>query len=62
MPQYSLKCRDVGFDCEGVVCADSPDGVLAQAAEHARDVHGVEIGPDQAAEVRRLIRQDDPTR
>jgi len=36
-----LHCRDVGFDCEAVVVAESEDDVLAQAAEHAKAVHGM---------------------
>lgn len=36
-----LHCRDLGFDCEGVVVADSDDEVVAQAAQHAREVHGM---------------------
>ena len=37
-----LHCRDVGFDCDGVIRGESEDEVMAQAAEHARDVHGME--------------------
>lgn len=36
-----LHCRDLGFDCDGVVVANNDDEVVAQAAEHARDVHGM---------------------
>lgn len=36
-----LRCREIGFDCEGVVRAETEDAVLRQAAEHARTVHGV---------------------
>lgn len=36
-----LHCRDVGFDCEAVVVAESDDEVLAQVAEHAKSVHGM---------------------
>lgn len=61
MTQYCLKCRDVGFDCDGVVRGDTPQAVLAQAAEHARSVHGVEIGPSQAADVEKLIRPERPS-
>ena len=35
-----LNCRDVGFDCEGVIHADTEAEVMQQAAEHVRDVHG----------------------
>jgi predicted small metal-binding protein len=36
-----LHCRDVGFDCEAVVTADSDDEVLDQVVAHARSVHGL---------------------
>jgi predicted small metal-binding protein len=36
-----LHCRDVGFDCDAVVVAESDDEILAQAAEHAQTVHGM---------------------
>jgi predicted small metal-binding protein len=38
----AVKCRDVSFDCDGVVRADTEDEVLAQAAAHAQSVHVVE--------------------
>jgi predicted small metal-binding protein len=44
-----LKCRDAGFDCEAVVRADSEEEVMAQAAEHVRDVHGMTEIDDQTA-------------
>jgi predicted small metal-binding protein len=37
-----LICRDIGFDCEAVVRADSEEDVMAQAATHAREVHGLQ--------------------
>lgn len=36
-----LHCRDVGFDCDAVVTAESEGDVLAQVADHAKDVHGL---------------------
>jgi predicted small metal-binding protein len=36
-----LHCRDLGFDCEGVVSAETEEDVLAQVAEHGRQVHGL---------------------
>jgi predicted small metal-binding protein len=37
-----LNCRDVGFDCEAVVQANSDEEVLAQAATHVSEVHGLQ--------------------
>ena len=31
-----LRCREVGFDCDAVVRADSEEEVLRQAEAHAR--------------------------
>ncbi|MDZ7706635.1 MAG: DUF1059 domain-containing protein [Trueperaceae bacterium] len=42
-----LRCRDVGFDCDAEVRASSEDEVMAQVAEHAREVHGVDEVPDE---------------
>ncbi len=36
-----LHCRDVGFDCDAVVVAESDDDVLTQVADHAKSVHGM---------------------
>ncbi|MFN2220693.1 MAG: DUF1059 domain-containing protein [Anaerolineae bacterium] len=54
-----MKCRDVGFDCEAVVRAETEDEVLAQAAAHAQSVHGVkEITPEIEKAVRAAIREE----
>jgi len=45
-----LICRDIGFDCDAVVTADSEEEVMAQAATHAREVHGLQSIDDQTAE------------
>jgi predicted small metal-binding protein len=37
-----LICRDVGFDCQAVVQAESEDEVMAQVEVHAREVHGLQ--------------------
>lgn len=42
-----LRCRDVGFDCDAEVHASSEDEVMAQVAQHAREVHGVDDVPDE---------------
>ncbi len=36
-----LHCRDVGFDCDAAVTAETEEEIVAQAAEHARTVHGM---------------------
>jgi len=54
-----LHCRDLGFDCEGVVRAQTEEEVLEQAAEHARTVHNLEEITDEVkAQVRSAIRDE----
>ena len=54
-----LHCRDVGFDCEGVIHGDSVEDVMQLAAEHARTVHGLEdISPETAAQIQSQIRDE----
>jgi predicted small metal-binding protein len=36
-----LNCRDVGFDCEGVVTGETEYDVLTQAGAHVKEVHGL---------------------
>jgi len=47
----TLKCSDVGFDCQAVVTAETVEEVLAQAAAHAKEVHGVEVTAEMAKEI-----------
>jgi predicted small metal-binding protein len=54
-----LRCRDVGFDCEAVIRADTDEEVLAQAAAHAKTVHGLkEVTPEVVAAVRAARRDE----
>ena len=36
-----LRCREVGFDCQGVIRAETEENVMRQAADHARTEHGL---------------------
>ena len=51
----TLKCSDIGFDCEAVVKAETVEEVLAQAAAHAQAVHGVEVTAEMAEEIAKKI-------
>lgn len=54
-----LHCRDVGFDCNGVIKAQTEKEVLTLAAEHARNVHGVtEISPEIASKIKAAIKEE----
>lgn len=54
----TLKCKDVGFDCPGVIQANTNEEVLNQAAKHALDVHGVTVTPELAAQITTLIKEE----
>jgi predicted small metal-binding protein len=54
----TLKCRDVGFDCDAVVQAETEEEVLQQAAIHAREVHNTEVTPEMAEQIKPLIREE----
>jgi len=54
---YELKCKDVGFDCPGVVRGATKEEVLKQAAAHASEVHKVQVTPELAAKVSEQIRE-----
>ena len=54
-----IHCKDVGFDCEGVVRADSEEEVLQLAAEHAKSAHGItELTNEMVEKVKSIIRDD----
>jgi predicted small metal-binding protein len=54
----TLDCRDAGFDCEGQIRGATEEEILTQAAEHARTEHNVEVTPEQADQLRTLIKDE----
>lgn len=55
----AIHCKDVGFECDGVVRAGSEEEVLKMAALHARTVHGVdELTSEMVAKVKSAIREE----
>ena len=53
-----LRCRDAGFDCEGVVRGDDDQDVMSQATEHLREVHGItEVDEETGQRIRSLIQE-----
>jgi predicted small metal-binding protein len=53
-----LKCSDVGFDCPGVIVADTEEEVLSQATKHALEAHGVTVTPEMVVQIKPLIRHE----
>ena len=45
-----VQCKDVGFECEGVVKAETEEELLKQVAEHAKTVHGLEEVTEEVVE------------
>ena len=54
-----VHCRDVGFDCDGVVRAETEEEALKKVAEHAKTVHGLkEISEEGMVQVRLTLLPD----
>lgn len=57
-----IHCRDVGFDCDGVIRAETEEEALQQAAAHAKTAHGLkEVTPEVVAKVRSVMRDEPAT-
>lgn len=54
----TLRCRDAGFDCQGIIRANTDEEVLKGASQHALDVHGVQATPEMAVQLKKLIREE----
>jgi len=55
-----IHCRDVGFDCDGVIKANTENEALTLAAEHAKKVHGLkEVTPEIIAKVKSVMKTED---
>jgi len=57
MPKQ-LRCADVGFACDATIDAEDENAVLALAAQHAKEVHGMtdEDLDREVAGIRAVIR------
>jgi predicted small metal-binding protein len=54
----TLHCRDAGFDCQGVIRANTEEEVLHQASQHALEVHNVVVSPEMGEQLRTLIKDE----
>ena len=53
----SLSCKDVGSDCDFVVCANTEGELFDKAKDHAREVHSMsEFSKDFYDKARSAIR------
>ena len=54
-----LRCRDVGFDCNHEIQAETDEEILQQAAKHVQSVHSLAVTPELAEQVKKLIQDED---
>jgi predicted small metal-binding protein len=54
-----VYCRDVGFDCDGVVRAETEAEVLNLVAAHAKSVHNLDTVTDEIVEKVRSVMRDE---
>lgn len=54
-----IKCSDVGFDCAGVIKADTEAEALKMAAAHAKEAHGLEeVTPEVVAKIKSVMTEE----
>ena len=54
-----IHCRDVGFDCNGVIKAETEEEAMKLVADHAAKVHGVtQITPEIAQKVKSVMKEE----
>ena len=54
-----IHCKDVGFDCDGVIRAETEEEALKMVAEHAKTVHGLdEVSPEIVEKVKSVMRDE----
>jgi predicted small metal-binding protein len=52
-----IRCKDVGFDCDGIIRAETEEEALQQAAQHAKEAHGLdEVTDEIIAQVQAAMR------
>lgn len=56
-----VHCRDVGFDCNAVVRAESEEAALQIVADHAKSVHNMETVTPEVVEKVRSVMRDEPS-
>jgi predicted small metal-binding protein len=53
-----LRCREMGFDCNEEIRAESEEELLRKAAEHATSQHGLQLTPDMVTQVKSHIHDE----
>jgi predicted small metal-binding protein len=54
-----VRCRDVGFDCDGLVKAETEEEALKQVAAHAKAVHNLDtVSAEVVEKVKKVMRDE----
>lgn len=54
-----IHCRDVGFDCDGIIHAQTEEQALQMALDHAQRAHGLgEITPEILQKVKSVMHEE----
>ena len=54
-----IRCRDVGFNCDGVIKAKTEQEALTLAADHAKTVHNVkDITPEIVNKIKSIMKEE----
>lgn len=53
-----LKCGDLMPGCDFQARGETEDEILQQAAEHAKEVHGIDPTPELVEQVKSVITED----
>ncbi len=53
-----FHCRDVGFDCDGIVQGQTEDELMSKVAIHAKEVHNMtDISEDVVNKIKSAVRE-----
>ena len=54
-----LLCRDLGFDCDGIIHAKTENEIFRIASEHAAEIHEVEeLTSTMISKIKSAIREE----
>ena len=54
-----VNCRDLGFDCDAVVRAESSEEALQMVAQHAKEAHAMdEVNPELVEKVHEVMLEE----
>ena len=53
-----IRCRDIGYDCDGILHAYNEEELLSKVAAHALEQHGLRRVTPDVIEKLRFVMQD----